>query len=159
MNMNLLRAPKAPDPRADRGIHHFSYAIMPHGGSWQEADIPSMAADFAFGAMVMPGYAADTDPAITVSDTDPERSNHFVVDTIKPAEEGTAIILRGHESKGSRGTVRIRPAFMRIRKAYICNLLEENTRAVKVGKDNTLSVRYAPYQLITLKLLGTAAKR
>lgn len=27
-----LRAPKAPDATADMGIHHFTYAILPHYG-------------------------------------------------------------------------------------------------------------------------------
>ena len=30
--LTLLRAPKAPDPHADMGVHHFRYALLPHLG-------------------------------------------------------------------------------------------------------------------------------
>ncbi|KAH9368692.1 hypothetical protein HPB48_004711 [Haemaphysalis longicornis] len=32
LRLSLLRAPKSPDPDADMGHHHFTYALMPHQG-------------------------------------------------------------------------------------------------------------------------------
>ncbi|MBD0346111.1 MAG: alpha-mannosidase, partial [Coleofasciculus sp. Co-bin14] len=37
LRLTLLRSPSWPDPEADRGIHHFTYALYPHTGSWQSA--------------------------------------------------------------------------------------------------------------------------
>jgi len=37
LRLTLLRSPSWPDPQADRGIHHFTYALYPHSGSWQSA--------------------------------------------------------------------------------------------------------------------------
>ncbi len=37
LRLTLLRSPGWPDPEADRGIHHFTYALYPHSGSWQSA--------------------------------------------------------------------------------------------------------------------------
>jgi alpha-mannosidase len=37
LRLTLLRSPHWPDPEADRGIHHFTYALYPHSGSWQSA--------------------------------------------------------------------------------------------------------------------------
>ncbi|NEQ21424.1 MAG: alpha-mannosidase [Microcoleus sp. SIO2G3] len=37
LRLTLLRSPNWPDPEADRGIHHFTYALYPHSGSWQSA--------------------------------------------------------------------------------------------------------------------------
>ncbi|HEY0795905.1 MAG TPA: glycoside hydrolase family 38 C-terminal domain-containing protein, partial [Acidisarcina sp.] len=37
LRLSLLRSPTWPDPDADRGHHHFSYALYPHAGSWKEA--------------------------------------------------------------------------------------------------------------------------
>jgi alpha-mannosidase len=37
LRLTLLRSPSWPDPEADRGIHHFTYALYPHSGSWQSA--------------------------------------------------------------------------------------------------------------------------
>jgi alpha-mannosidase len=37
LRLTLLRAATWPDPKSDRGIHHFSYGIYPHQCGWQEA--------------------------------------------------------------------------------------------------------------------------
>ncbi len=37
LRLTLLRGSEWPDPQADKGIHHFTYAIYPHSGSWQTA--------------------------------------------------------------------------------------------------------------------------
>ena len=37
LRMTLLRSPAAPDPDADRGPEHFTYALYPHGGDWKQA--------------------------------------------------------------------------------------------------------------------------
>jgi alpha-mannosidase len=37
LRLTLLRSPQWPHRDADRGIHHFTYAIYPHQGSWQSA--------------------------------------------------------------------------------------------------------------------------
>ena len=37
LRLSLLRSPKWPDPNADRGHHHFSYALYPHAGDWKQA--------------------------------------------------------------------------------------------------------------------------
>ena len=37
LRLTLLRSASWPDPEADRGFHEFTYALYPHGGSWQSA--------------------------------------------------------------------------------------------------------------------------
>ncbi len=37
VRISLLRAPRWPDPNADRGRHRFTYAIYPHDGDWRAA--------------------------------------------------------------------------------------------------------------------------
>ena len=37
LRLSLLRSPLAPDPNADRGHQHFSYALYPHAGDWKQA--------------------------------------------------------------------------------------------------------------------------
>jgi alpha-mannosidase len=37
LRLTLLRSPTWPDPDADRGHHHFSYAFYPHAGDWKQA--------------------------------------------------------------------------------------------------------------------------
>ncbi|MFP4007777.1 MAG: alpha-mannosidase, partial [Spirulinaceae cyanobacterium] len=37
IRLTLLRSPQWPHPECDRGIHHFTYTLYPHTGSWQTA--------------------------------------------------------------------------------------------------------------------------
>ncbi len=37
LRLSLLRSPEWPNPEADKGNHEFSYALYPHGGSWETA--------------------------------------------------------------------------------------------------------------------------
>ncbi|MGL5081055.1 MAG: alpha-mannosidase [Microcoleaceae cyanobacterium] len=39
IRLTLLRGSTWPDPVADQGIHHFTYEIYPHAGSWKEANV------------------------------------------------------------------------------------------------------------------------
>ncbi len=39
LRLTLLRSPTWPDPEADQGQHHFTYALYPHPGSWQAAQV------------------------------------------------------------------------------------------------------------------------
>ncbi|NJO71023.1 MAG: hypothetical protein HC825_03605 [Oscillatoriales cyanobacterium RM1_1_9] len=39
IRLTLLRGSVWPDPEADGGIHQFTYAIYPHIGSWQGANV------------------------------------------------------------------------------------------------------------------------
>ena len=39
LRISLLRAPRNPDREADRGLHTFAYALLPHAGSWQDAGV------------------------------------------------------------------------------------------------------------------------
>lgn len=43
--LSLLRAPRAPDRHCDRGVHEFSYALVPHGGDAFAAGVHAMAAE------------------------------------------------------------------------------------------------------------------
>jgi alpha-mannosidase len=37
LRLTLLRRPTWPDPQADLGEHHFTYALYPHAGTWEQA--------------------------------------------------------------------------------------------------------------------------
>ena len=37
IRLTLLRGPEYPDPEADRGVHRFTYSLLPHEGDWRDA--------------------------------------------------------------------------------------------------------------------------
>jgi len=42
----MLRSPTSPDPQADQGEHHFSFAIIPHRGQLAESNVSVEATKF-----------------------------------------------------------------------------------------------------------------
>jgi alpha-mannosidase len=141
LRLSLLRGPTSPDPEADQGHHRFAYALMPHTGGWREAGVVAEARRFnqpllwAQGAAEARSFAAVDDPNI-------------VLDTIKRAEDGDALVVRLYEAHGARGTAALRLGFP-VRGARFANLLEDPGEPARVDGD-TIAVPYAPYEIVTL---------
>ncbi|HET9772650.1 MAG TPA: glycoside hydrolase family 38 C-terminal domain-containing protein, partial [Acidimicrobiia bacterium] len=154
LRLSLLRAPTAPDPLCDRGRHRFTYALLPHGGDLTGV----IAAGYALGAPLVvrrPGPATGVadgsrvrPPAFSaVAVSDPG----FVVETVKAADDGRGVVVRGYEALGGRRRVRLTPG-MPCSAAVRTDLLERDGDAVEVDGDGiALTVR--PFELVTLRLL------
>ncbi|TKS73487.1 Alpha-mannosidase 2C1 [Collichthys lucidus] len=100
MTLSLLRAPKAPDVNADMGTHHFTYAIMPHTGSFQDASVIQCAYNLNFPLRSLQ-CASDTVPWSAFS----VNSSAVILETIKQAEDRkSALVVRLFESHGSSVT-------------------------------------------------------
>jgi alpha-mannosidase len=142
LRLSLLRAPRVPDPAADRGRHEFAYALVPHAGGWREAGIVGEAA--CFNAPLRPTGATVPESFAAVDDA------NLVLDTIKRAEDSGALVLRLYEAHGARGMARVRVAepFSAARRA---NALEDDGERLAVDGD-TVVVRYRPHEVITIKL-------
>ena len=147
MRMSLLRAPLAPDPTCDRGIHEFTFALLPHTGGWREAQVVAEA--FAFNS---PLRAVRSAPAEQCYSTDDPNT---VIDTIKKAEDDDSVIVRLYECHGARGTATIHLP-LSFAKASVCNILEERLGAAEIA-GRQLRVDYAPHQIITIKLSDPAS--
>jgi alpha-mannosidase len=154
LRLSLLRAPTAPDPLCDRGRHRFTYALLPHGGELT----PVIAAGYALGAPleVRPGRRAGggapdgvrppRHSLISVSDPG------FVVETVKAADDGRGVIVRGYEALGGRRPVRLWPG-VACTAAVRADLLERDGEEVAVGDDGAVELTVRPFELITLRLL------
>ena len=146
LRLSLLRAPRMPDPDADRGRHEFAYALVPHAGGWREAGIVGEAA--CFNAPLRLTSAPVPESFASVDDA------NLVLDTIKRAEDSDSLVLRLYEAHGARGVARVRvaEAFAAARRA---NALEDDGEPLAVAAGE-VHVPYRPYEIITIKL-GRAA--
>jgi alpha-mannosidase len=142
LRLSLLRAPKTPDAQADMGEHRFAYALVPHAGGWQDAGIVGEAR--AFGAPLRwgPGGAA-RGPWAWVED-----APGVVLDTVKRAEDGDALVLRLYEAHGGRARARIRLG-LPFTGARRSNLLEDDLGPVEVEGD-AIVVDVRPWQIVTV---------
>jgi alpha-mannosidase len=141
MRISLLRAPKAPDPQADIGMHRFAYAVMPHAAGWREAGVLAEAMRMS-SPIVWAGGSAE--PRSFASVDDP----NLVLDTIKRAEDSDAVVLRLYEAYGARGTARVRLGFP-FSSAAMCNLLEDEGEPLPAS-DGAIEVAYRPHQIISV---------
>ncbi|SMQ50893.1 unnamed protein product [Zymoseptoria tritici ST99CH_3D1] len=165
MRLSLLRAPKAPDAHADMGRHKMRWAVLPHTGALSETTVR---AGFEFNNPM----AVHQHPApetlkslLSAFKLTPESSPSLIVDTVKrgeddedasngdmPAKKGRHVVLRVYDSLGgtSRGTISLGP--VEVKKAWRCNLLEDELEEMKIGKDG-LEIELRAFEVASFKLL------
>jgi alpha-mannosidase len=89
----------------------------------------------------VPGHAA---PSSLASVDDP----NVVLDTIKRAEDGPALVLRLYEAHGARGVARVRVG-LPFESVRFANLLEDAGAEATV-EAGEIVVPYGPYEVVTL---------
>lgn len=147
MRLSLLRAPLTPDPEADRGDYHrFSYAVMPHAGSFQEAGVIDEAARFNVPLQLVPTAAEAGQRGFFEVD-----AYAIMVDTVKRSEDGKDLILRLYEAHGTRGTCHL-TSTLPIAEAWHCNLLEDCEEPLTWDADEGAAIAYTPFQVQTIRL-------
>lgn len=144
LRLSLLRAPKYPDPEADMGRHEFKYALLPHAGSPLDGGVIEAAYAFNLPLIVRPTTAAPAEMTVLATN----RPN-VVVETVKKAEDGDALIVRLYEAHGTRGPAAL-SSDLPIKRVWRCNGLEEHEARLDWKDGLMLNVR--PFEIITLKL-------
>ena len=151
LRISLLRSPTWPDPDADRGHHHFSYALYPHAGDWKRSLTVRHGYDFNYKlqAMQVPAHDGKWLPRQSLVTIEPE---NVVLTAVKKAEDSNALILRFYEWAGKSSDVRIGvPAGAT--SAKLTNLVEqpeESSFPVTTNGQFTLPIR--PYEIQTVRV-------
>ncbi|HET6965530.1 MAG TPA: glycoside hydrolase family 38 C-terminal domain-containing protein [Acidimicrobiales bacterium] len=145
LRLSLLRGPGYPDPDADRGVHRFAYALLPHPGDLREGRVVEEAEAFNLPVDIRPGRVDRPGRIVTV-----DRAG-VSVEAVKPADDGRGTVVRICEVHGSRRpvTVTLGRPFDAVERA---DLLE---RAVSSLDHEGLGVRLhlRPFELVTLRFL------
>ncbi len=145
LRLSLLRSPTHPDPAADRGEHEFRYALLPHSGSFQQADVIGEASRFNQPLLLCGTGASPIERSyFSLS------SSSVIIDTVKKAEDSDALILRLYEAHGSRGCVRV-SSMLPVRSVVRCNLLEEEDAPLE-WENGGVQLEVTPFRILTLKL-------
>ncbi|HEY5741725.1 MAG TPA: alpha-mannosidase, partial [Terrimicrobiaceae bacterium] len=148
LRLSLLRAPLSPDPLADRGRHEFVYALLPHAGDFREGRV----IEHAY-ALNVPLIVRELEP---VSGSLPPSHSFFlssrsnaIIEAIKVAEEGGAIIVRLYEAEGGRGQVKLTTT-LPVRKAWLANLLETEQKPLPLN-NGAVRLDLRPFEIVTVK--------
>jgi alpha-mannosidase len=147
LRLSLLRSPLWPDSLADRGRHHFRFAIYPHAGDWRAARTERLAAEYntPLVAATEPAHAGPLGREVSFASVD---APGVELSWVKRAEDSNALVLRLVEWHGraATATVTLRPV---VRAAHTSNFLEDPGERLATTP-HTVRVALRPYEIATV---------
>ncbi|MFE4633497.1 alpha-mannosidase [Streptomyces sp. NPDC056773] len=153
VRLSLLRAPRYPDPDADRGRHRLRYGFVIGADI---ADAVREGYGFNVPERVVAGTPAEIAPLVGTD------AAAVVVDTVKLADDRSGdLVVRLYEAHGGRATALLTSAFP-LESATVTDLLErpladgEESGAARRTAGGQVSLTLRPFQILTLRLRPAA---
>jgi alpha-mannosidase len=158
LRLSLLRSPTDPDPNADRGHHHFSYALYPHAGDWKQALTVRHGYEYNYKLKAVQVEAHSGSLPLEHSFLGIDADN-VVLTAVKKAEDSNALIVRFYEWAGKDGNVDIQLP-KGAESATLTNLMEHpEGSSLPVGSGDKVSVPVHPYEIVTVEAAYPAQKQ
>lgn len=127
IGLSLLRGSLWPDPKADVGVHQFSYGIYPHVGDWRRGETVRRGYEFNQSLQVKVLQLAN----LGITGGEPGRSflgweaRNIVLMAVKRSQlDDQTWILRCYECEGTEGVLQFENS-LGVELKYAVNLLEE----------------------------------
>ena len=92
MSLTLLKSGGYPDFRGDAGLREIKYSLLPHTSAFSAPSVIRPGYEFNSPVRVVPGAAEVKSPVIC-------RTANVIVETLKRAEEGNALVVRVYEAE------------------------------------------------------------
>ncbi len=154
LRISLLRSPTWPDPDADRGHHHFTYALYPHGGDWKQALTVRHGYEYNYRlqATQVEAHSGSLPAEYSYVSVNPE---NVVLTALKKAEDANALVFRVYEWAGKAGDVTFHVPKGAV-DATVTNLMEKPEGGALKLVDNTVTAPIHPFEILTVRV-GYAA--
>ena len=155
LRLTLLRSPTWPDPDADQGHQHFTYALYPHTGTWQQALTihRGLELNTPLTATQVFSHTGALPPNYSFASIDKDNPN-VILTAMKKAEDAPALIFRMYESTGQPSDVRLHiPPGATY--AIETNLMETpipNAPHLPIAGD-LVTIPIKPYEILTVQVL------
>jgi alpha-mannosidase len=150
LRLSLLRSPVWPDPDADRGHHHFSFALYPHAGDWKQALTVRHGYEYNYhlDAMQVGAHTGALPAHHSFVSVTPE---NVVLTAMKKAEDSDSLVFHLYEWAGKSGTIEISlpPGATG---ATETNLLEQPEGAALPVANGKVSVQVKPYEIVAIRV-------
>ncbi len=159
LRMTLLRSPAAPDPNADRGHQHFTYALYPHAGDWKQAMSVRHGYEYNYALKAMqvtahPGTAGLEHSFIAL------KGDNVVLTAVKKTEDGNGLIVRFYEWAGKAANVTLTVP-KGATNASIADMQEIASgtalSTTHAATGDTITVPIKPYEIQTVRIDYTPA--
>jgi alpha-mannosidase len=149
LGLSLLKAGAWPDPEADRGLHRFTYSLLPHAGDWRESQVTRRAYELN-APLFTTKDQREQSLVVGASSLVSTPNDHIVVETVKVADHGDGLVVRLYETHNRRGPASL--VFERpVASAVETDLLEREVGPAEVeGAEVRFQVR--PFEIKTLRV-------
>jgi alpha-mannosidase len=160
IRLTLIKSGIDPDPQADQGHHVFTYSLLPHAGGWREGGVTREAYQLNYPAWgVVAAGELPIGAAPSARDARlPGRwslasldADHVILETVKPADTGDAVILRVYEYQQRRSAAVTLSLGRPVARAVECNLMEDGETPVAHDAAG-LRFAIAPFEIKTFKV-------
>ena len=143
IGLTLIKCGVEPNPNADVEVHHFTYALYPHGETWKRGGTVQEAYKLNQSAYCVNAGTAGKEYSFASVNQD-----NVILETVKQAENGEGTVLRMYECENSRTkvTLTVPAAFA---KAYSTNLLEQIEEELPIT-DGKVSFTIKPFEIKTI---------
>ncbi len=150
LRLTLLRSPTSPDPDADRGHQHFSYAIYPHAGDWKQAMTVRHGYEFNVkpAAMQVEAHSGDMPAGFSFVSLS---ADNVVLAAMKKAEDSDALIFHMYEWSGKDAEVNLKVP-RGATGAIETNLMEQPQGKPLTIENDRVSVTIRPYEILALRV-------
>jgi alpha-mannosidase len=150
LRLTLLRSPTWPDPEADRGHHHFHFALYPHAGTWKDAMTVRHGWEYNYPltAVVTTAHPGSLPAEHSFASVTPE---NVVLTAVKKAEDAKGLIFRAYEWAGKDATVEfhVPPG---AKGATVTNLMEVSEGSPLEVNSDVVKAPIKPYEILTIRV-------
>jgi alpha-mannosidase len=146
--LSLLKGAIHPDPKADIGIHQFTYSLYPFNGMVDKNEVEREATYLNSELIAIQGNVKEEfkDSLFSIS------NDQVIVDTIKKAEERNSLIIRLHEMEGGQTQITFNSKY-KVKCWREVNLMEEEDKRVNSEFSNLpIKLSFTPYEIKTIEL-------
>ncbi len=150
LRISLLKCSTYPDKQQDQGLHTFSYAIYPHAGTQEQAQVNAHAYDFNFAPIVKQLICPQEGSLPAEFSLFRLDAGNIIIETVKKAEDSDDIILRLYESENARTVCNLSSHFP-MAEVMETNLMEENEEAIPCSS-NSVELCFRPFEIKTLRI-------
>ena len=154
MTLSLIKSGILPNPVTDQEEHTFTYALLPHMGSWREGHVPEAA--YALNIPVRSVRAVDGSVRVSAKGEGlagqyaAVSAGNVALETVKQALDGEDTILRMYEYRNCRGPVTVTLADEAAH-VWECDMLENPIRELETdGHSFTFTIK--PYEVMTFRV-------
>jgi alpha-mannosidase len=158
LRLTLLRSPNWPDPEADRGIHHFTYALYPHSDSWHSAGTVRRAYELNLPLQVLNNPSVGRYGSTLLQPIGQLlnlQAENLILMALKPSEDdANQWILRCYECYGELAELALK-SNLDLAIAQPVNLLEQPVQLPEQSS-NQQAFQIQPWKIASFTLVPTA---